>query len=58
MIATKIASNGQRVSRMSSLRMFRTVLKPINGRNRPKPIRPAIAACAQRAGNVDAMPRL
>src|SRR5882757_7506049 len=44
MIATSAASNGQRVSRTSSLRMFWTVLKPIRGRNRPKAIRPANAA--------------
>src|ERR1700681_1809105 len=44
MIATSPASSGQRVSRMSSLWMFWTVLKPISGRNRPKEIRPASAA--------------
>ena len=33
MIATSAASNGQRVSSTSSLRMFWTVLKPISGSN-------------------------
>src|SRR5215510_12012085 len=44
MIATIAASNGQRVSRMSSLRMFWTVLKPISGSNRPNAMRPVIVA--------------
>src|SRR5262245_65808412 len=45
MIATSAASNGQRVSRMSWLWMFWTVLKPISGRNRPNAMRPVIVAC-------------
>src|SRR5262249_8082561 len=44
MIATSAASNGQRVSRTSSLRMFWTVLKPISGSSRPNAMRPVIAA--------------
>src|SRR5229473_2382925 len=44
MIATRIASSGQRVSRMSSLWIFWTVLKPMSGRNRPKAMRAATAA--------------
>src|SRR5882757_9834886 len=43
MIATSAASSGQRVSRMSSLWMFWTVLKPISGRKRQKAIKPASA---------------
>src|SRR5262249_16260720 len=44
MIATIAASKGQRVSRMSSLRIFWTVLNPISGSNRPNAMRPVIAA--------------
>src|SRR3974377_1336580 len=44
MIAMKTANSGQRVSRMSSLWMFRTVLKPISGRNSPQEMRAATAA--------------
>ena len=44
MTATSAISNGQRVSSTSSLRMFWTVLNPINGSSRPKAMRPAQAA--------------
>src|SRR6516162_10465294 len=44
MIAMKAANRGQRVSRMSSLWMFRTVLKPISGRNSPQEMRAAMVA--------------
>src|ERR1700694_4300269 len=44
MIATMTASSGQRVSRTSSLWIFRTVLKPMSGSNRPQAMRAAIAA--------------
>src|SRR5271166_180610 len=44
MIAMKTASSGQRVSSTSSLWMFRTVLKPMSGRNRPQEMRAATPA--------------
>src|SRR3989442_15096710 len=58
MIATSAASNGQRVSRISSLWMFCTVLKPISGRNRPNARRPARAAArsARRISTREAIP--
>src|SRR5262245_1425786 len=43
-MATNQASNGQRVSSSSSLRMLVKAWKPISGRNRPKASRPASAA--------------
>src|SRR5216684_2851 len=44
MIAIRIASSGQRVSTMSSLWIFWTVLNPMSGSNRPQAIRAVTAA--------------
>src|ERR1700730_1550879 len=44
MIAIRIANSGQRVSRMSSLWIFWTVLNPLSGTNRPPAMRAAFAA--------------
>src|SRR5262249_2438746 len=44
MIATIAASKGQRVARMSSLRIVWTVLDPLSGSNRPNAKRPVLAA--------------
>src|SRR5262245_52972473 len=44
MMPTMMNSSGQRVSRINSLRMSWTVLKPISGRNSPNEMRPVNAA--------------